>query len=110
MNLCNGSENILLDQLESMKDMITFDGDPNSSINHMVRFMRYLSKKNITQPFDQMELFFLSIAPNTDWLESCKPKRILSLPMLTMHFLFHEGLGFQSHEYICQILGVALRE
>lgn len=90
--------------------MPTFNGDPHSATNHVVKFMRYLSKKNITQPCDQMELFVLSISPNTDWLESCKPKSIPSLPMLTTHFLLHEGSGFQSHEDKCQMLDVALRE
>ena len=57
-----------------------------------------------------MELFVLSIAPNTDWLDSCESKSILSFPMLTMHFLLHERPGFQSHEDISQMLDMALRE
>jgi len=86
-----------------MKNIPMFDGDPLSTAHHVVRFIRYISKKNITQACDQMELFVLSIAPSTDGLESCKPKSIPSLPMLTTHFLLHEGPSFQSHEDISQI-------
>ena len=83
---------------------------PHFAANHVVRFIRYLSKQNITQPCDQMELFVLSIAPSIDWLESCKHKSIPSLPMLTTHFLLHEGPSFQPHEDISQMLDMVPRE
>ena len=57
-----------------------------------------------------MELFVLSITPNTDWLASCKPKNIPSLPILITQFLLHERSSFQSHEDISQMLDMALWE
>lgn len=30
--------------------------------------------------------------------------------MLVMHLFLHEGAGFQSHEYVCQMLDMAPRE
>lgn len=86
-----------------------FDGVPHNAVNHVVRFVRYLSKQNITQPCDQMELFVLSIAPSIDWLESCKLKSIPSLPMLTTHFLLHERPSFQSYGDISQMLEMAIQ-
>lgn len=92
------------------RDLSTFDGNPLLVANHVISFIRYILKCNITQLHNNMQLFVFFAFLDIDWLESCEKTSILSLSMLLLFFLLHKGPSFKNMEEACKDLDIEFEE